>query len=174
MDNCCALMLAKRNSTRLPGKNFLLIDGKPMYKVNLEKCRDIFDEVLVSSDDPDVADVLRDEELCGDVPNIPVYRHAMEHTDADAFIAVQANSPTIEKNLIILAKKILEMGVQEVMTCHPDRSLYGSIWGMTRERLEQYGDPYTPTPEVLIVDPSIDIHTLKDYEQALDYFGNRA
>lgn len=69
------------------------------------------------------------------------------------------------------------MGVQEVMTSHPIERMddyhdqhwfiYGSIWGLSRERLENYPDPYKPNPEVLLVDNSVDIETLSDYTKAV-------
>lgn len=172
------LILAKRDSKRLPGKNILPFHGKPMYMVNVEKCLKIFDKVYVSSDNQLMLDeaegkgaigILRPKELCGDTPNIPVYQHAIEQMDCDAFVAVQANSPTIDPNIIVQAKEYLENGGTEMMTVQ-DGIMYGSVWGMTSERLKNYGDPYKPTPDFLLDDPSIDIHDDLDYNNALDNY----
>lgn len=174
------LILAKRDSNRLPGKNILSFHGKPMYMVNILKCLKIFDRVYVSSDSKlmlkeaegkGAIGILRDKELCGDTPNIPVYKNAWEYIDnADGFIAVQANSPTINSEIIVKAKEYLENGGSEVMTKHKNGQIYGSVWGMTFDRLKDYGDPYKPTPDLLIEDQSVDIHTREDYELALkDY-----
>lgn len=148
-----------------------------MFAVNVRKCLKVFDEVFVSSDSLDVLKVARNlgahgirrgEDLCGDTPNIPVYQHALtEMGDVQGIVAVQANSPTLDMKIVSDVGELLMMGYDEVMTCHPDYSLYGSVWAMTTKRLENYGDPYKPTPQVLIVDPSIDIHTYEDLEQAL-------
>lgn len=148
-----------------------------MFLVNVKKCLPLFKRVYVSSDDDRILakakavgaiPIKRDKKLCGDTPNITVYRHAMRHMPKiPGFVAVQANSPNIESSVIERAKKIMQSGVKEVMTCHPSYKLYGSVWGMTRTRLHDYVDPYAPTPEVLIVDPSVDIHNLEDYEEAL-------
>lgn len=147
-----------------------------MFLVNVEKCLKVFDKVYVSSDSTDIikqaqdigaVGILRPVELCGDTPNMDVYTHAMSFLHADGIVAVQANSPTVTTETIQLAKDIMELGVQEVMTCHPDGQKYGSVWGLTRERIANYVDPYKPTPEVLIVDTSIDIHTEEDLNQAL-------
>lgn len=172
-----ALILAKGESRRLPRKNKLDFNGKPMFLWNVEKCLKIFDKVYVSSDDPEIlfqawnagaVGIERGPELCGETPNIPVYQHALKHMgDVDAIVAVQANSPTVEPHLIEMTKSLLDMGVQEVMTCHKDRSIYGSIWAMTKGRLENYGDPYDPQPDVLFLDPSIDIHNEDDLAKAL-------
>jgi len=177
----------KEHSKRLPGKNTMDFRGKPMFLWNLEKCVGIFDRVYVSSDSYSILQLAslhgaiaihRGPELCGDTPDIPVFQHALtKMKDVSAVVAVHANNPTIEKNLIALTKKLLEMGVPEVMTCHPMEyypdykdnlnSVNGSIRGMTVERLINYGDPYQPYPHVLLVDTSVEIETTKDYERAL-------
>ena len=174
------LILAKSQSNRLTNKNTLDFHGKPMFLVNTEKCLKIFDSVYVSSDSKEILDqaqkigaipILRSEDLCGDIPNIPVYKHALQYMPKDiiGIVAVQANSPTLDSSVITGAKMLLEEGKDEVMTCHEDRSIYGSVWGISRQRLENYGDPYNPKPDTTIVDRSIDVHTMLDYKRALEY-----
>jgi len=180
-------MLVKENSNRLPGKNTKDFHGKPMFVWNLQKCLSIFDRVYVSSDSHAILNtarlhgakgIHRGEELCGDCPDIPVYQHAIEHLEnVSGVVAVHANNPTIEKNLITMVKKFIEYGAPEVMTCHPvkheknhhehSNRQYGSIRGMSLERLQNYKDPYKPEPEVLIVDNSIEIETIEDYNLCL-------
>lgn len=180
------LMLAKSVSTRLPNKNILDFYGKPMFAVNLEKMLHVLDEVYVSSDSEQILKmaekygakgIIRTEELCGNTPNIPVYQDALKYMDnPDSIIAVHACSPTLNEKLIFTAKGLLELGYGEVMTCHPIMrdggyhgqhwNIYGSIWALSRERLQNYDDPYKPNPEVLLVDESIDINFPEDYELA--------
>ena len=156
-----------------------------MFLWNLEKCLKIFEEVYVSSDSYEILKLAtlhgakpihRGDELCGDTPDIPVFQHALGKMEAvEGIVAVHVNNPTIESNLIAMVKKCLEMGVEEVMTCHPmnkraeykkqGNPIYGSIRGMTKERLLNYGDPYHPTPEMLIVDTSPEIETYEDFEK---------
>jgi hypothetical protein len=38
---------------------------------------------------------------------------------------------------------------------------------MSRKRLENYVDPYKPKPDILLCDPSIDIHSSLDFELAI-------
>lgn len=146
-----------------------------MYLHQTLKCLSLFKEVYVSSDDDDILEdislygaipIKRSSDLCGDVPNIPVYLHALDFINT-GFIAVQVNSPSISNKTIVDVIQLMQLGFNEVMTCHPDYSLYGSVWAMTKERLLNYKDPYKPTPEVLVVDNSIDIHTLDDYNKAI-------
>lgn len=148
-----------------------------MFLVNTKKCLRIFDEVYVSSDSLKIRNlaekegaipIKRSKELCGDTPNIPVYQHALEFMgDADIIVAVQANSPTLEGNTIAFVKHLMEMGASEVMTCHENYKIYGSVWAVSRKKLEKYDNPYDPQPDVLVVDPSVDIHLIEDYINAL-------
>lgn len=174
------LILAKSHSDRLPNKNSLEFCGKPMFLWNVEKCVSIFDKTYVSSDSYEILKIAkkagalpikRTPELCGDTPNIPVYRHAVSKMEQipEAIIAVQANSPTIDKTLIFTAKKLLKnknSKHKEIITLHQDRSIYGSIWGMTIERLNEYKSFYTPTPDITLIDNSIDIHNIFDLKEA--------
>jgi CMP-N-acetylneuraminic acid synthetase len=148
-----------------------------MYMVNTRKCLRIFDRVYVSSDDVEILrqidsigaiPIYRDESLCGDTPSVPVFRHAAQFMeDFDGIISVQVNSPNVEPNTITTVKKIAEMGASEVMTCHPNYSIYGSVWAIRKDRLESYDDFYRPRPDVLVLDRSVDIHTLDEYKEAL-------
>lgn len=176
MSSICALIIAKGSSKRLPNKNKVDFNGMPMFLVNTKKCLKIFSRVYVSSDDQFILDeaewngaipIKRGEELCGDIPNIPVYQHALGYMNGvDGIVAVQSNSPTISSKLIETTKELLEKGFNEIMTMHKDRSIYGSIWALERKRLENYLDPYNPKPDVLLLDQSIDIHTSEDLIKA--------
>lgn len=148
-----------------------------MFLVNVEKCRKLFDHVYVSSENDTILaqaeaagaiPIKRPKALCGNVPNIPVYRHAVRSIPgAKGIVAVQANSPTISERTIADVKKLMEWGFDEIITVHPDGSIYGSVWAMTMARLAEYKDFYHPITKDFITDPSIDIHTQEDYEQAL-------
>jgi len=177
MSSLVGLILAKSDSERLANKNRLDFNGQPMFLINTRKCLNIFSRVYVSSDDPWILGeaeeigaipIKRPKELCGDTPNIPVYQHALQFMNGlNGIVAVQANSPTINSKLIVITKYLMEHGFKEIMTCHKDYSIYGSIWALSYWRLKNYDDPYKPKPEVLIYDPSIDIHTNEDYKKAL-------
>jgi CMP-2-keto-3-deoxyoctulosonic acid synthetase len=148
-----------------------------MFLWNVEKCLKIFSRTFVSSDDDWILEeaenvgaipIKRPIELCGDTPNIPVYKHALQFMNGvDGIVAVQANSPTIDSRLIIKAKQLLEMGFLEIMTQHENGKIYGSVWALERNRLLSYVNPYNPKPEYLIRDKSIDVHTREDLNKAL-------
>lgn len=178
-DSFVGLMLVKSDSKRLANKNTLDFNGVPMFVVNLRKCLQVFPETYVSSDSDEILNtawkegakiIKRGTELCGDTPNIPVYQHALKYMDQPkGIVAVQANSPTVALQTIELVRDALESGAEEAMTIHDDGSIYGSVWGMTTNRLLNYGDPYNPNPDVRVVDHSTDIHTQEDYENTIQH-----
>lgn len=137
----------------------------------MEKCLAIGD-TYISADDNEVFGIITDwkaiplkrpERLCGNAPNIEVYKYILKQIDSDIIVAVQANSPTLRQDLIQEVYTLMQSGeYQEIMTCHKDGSIYGSIWALTRERIKKYKDPYNPTPDILIEDRSIDIHDCDD------------
>lgn len=149
-----------------------------MFLVNTKKCLKIFSRTFVSSDDDWILDraeevgaipIKRPQELCGDTPNIPVYRHALQFMNGvDNIVAIQVNSPTLDTRLIYNVKSIIEKyRFNEIMTCHEDYSIYGSIWALSRKRLLEYKNFYNPKPDILLLDTSVDIHTKSDLEKAL-------
>ena len=169
-----ALIIAKGDSKRLKNKNWRCYLGKPMIQHNLEKCLMLFNRVYVSSDFEPILGlarrlgaipIKRPVELCGDVPNIIVYQHALRFMDnPNAIVAIQANSPEVDTELIEEAKYLIEQGEEEVKTCHndSDKSDYGSIWAMTTKRLLTYPNPYKANPTYWIKDESKDIHVIED------------
>ena len=172
------LIIAKKNSNRLKNKNFLDFDGKPMFVWNLEKMLKIFNKVYVSSDYDFILEISkhlgaipikRPVELCGDVPSVLVFKHAFEFMDnPDIIVSVQANSPTVNESLIERAKELMEKYLyNELATCHSDLRPYYSVWGIAREKLLNYKDPINRTPDIFLVDNSVDIHTKEDFEEAL-------
>lgn len=149
----------------------------------------MFKEVYVSSDSNEILKlakkagaitIKRGENLCGETPDIEVFLHAYKHfrnkKDVLGMVAVHANNPTMDKARIYQAMRLIELGTPEVMSCYPmskdkryhkrHNRINGSIRGMSIERLKHYGDPYTPNPEVLIVDDSVEIETPKSFKAA--------
>lgn len=57
-----AIIPARGNSKRLPGKNIQPLNGKPMAQYTIEAAikSDLFDEVIVSTESQEVADALKD------------------------------------------------------------------------------------------------------------------
>lgn len=91
-----AVIPAKSRSTRFPGKNKALLAGKPLvvHAVEVARRSGLFHTVLVSTDDPEIAEIareagadvpfLRDDSLTGDTVEVPaVTRHAVQWYQAN-------------------------------------------------------------------------------------------
>lgn len=171
------LLGAKKESQRLPGKGWRDFNGKPMFVWNTEKGLSLCDRMYVSSDYDYILDIADDMGAIPikrtgklmECPNITWYRYCMQFMNGcDILIALQVNSPTINSKIIKEIKDLMTTGkYQEIKTCHKDGSDYGSVWAMTKDRLDNYGDPYHAKPDLWIEDRSIDIHTQNDLAFAL-------
>lgn len=172
------LMGAKKISKRLPNKAWKMIGGIPMFEHNIAKGVEIFDEMYVTSDDDTILNrakemgaipIKRTDPKLMEAPNIDYYLHALKYMgemkDGDYIVALQINSPTVDRVLIRKFKQLAGM-FEEIKTCHLDASDYGSIWAMSIERLKNYPDPYKVKPDVWVVDNSTDIHTMEDFNKA--------
>ena len=106
-----ALIAARGGSKRLPGKNIRLLGGKPLIIWSIDVAKDIPEicDILVSTDDPDIAKVcrtagayvpwLRPSELATDLANsVDVALHALdwyenEKGQVDGLLLLQPTSP---------------------------------------------------------------------------------
>ena len=71
--SCLGVIPARGGSKRLPGKNIMLLAGKPLIQWTIEAGleSDVIDELIVSTDDIEIADISR---KCG--ANVPYIRPA--------------------------------------------------------------------------------------------------
>ena len=179
-DQVVGVMIAKRDSTRLPNKNRLDFNGKPLFEWNLKKMVAIFDRVVFDSDCPQMllaASQLgaephaRVKSLLGhDVPSIPIFESILDDIkNVKNIINVQANSPNVSEALIKKAAVIIKYhDVNELLTMYADRTINGSVWGLSKDRIKNYGDYYEHHPDILLLDNSIDIHTRAEFDEALN------
>lgn len=110
--NAVALIPARGGSKGIPRKNLTLLGGRPLIAWTIESAlaSGVFDRLIVSTDDPEIAEVARREgadvpflrpaEFSGDVaPAIGVIRHALEAlglglVDSSSIVAyLQPTSP---------------------------------------------------------------------------------
>jgi len=86
-----AIIPARGGSKRIPRKNIKAFCGKPMitWAIGVAKASDLFDHIIVSTDDDEIANVarnwgaetpfMRPEELSDDLtPTVPVVAHAVK------------------------------------------------------------------------------------------------
>ena len=174
------MMIAKRHSTRLPNKNRLNFKGVPLFEWNLKKLLRVFDKVVFDSDCPKMLKAAsqlgaephrRIKDLLGhDVPSVPIFESIIDDFGfAENIVNVQANSPNVSEDLIKKAAEIMNYpDVNELLTMYPDRSINGSVWGLSKFRIKNYSNYYVHHPDTLLLDNSIDIHTKEEFEEALN------
>ena len=179
MKNILPIMIAKGESTRLPGKNIKNFNGMPLFQWNLGKLLSLFDEVVVDSDDKDILEsaenmgaiphIRRSDVIGNEVPSIKIFKSILDDFDTyDGIINIQANSPNVRKNLIFKAFNIIKEGCSDhILTLNEDMSWNGSIWCISRDVIYSTKDFYDIKPDMYLLDDSIDIHTQEEFDLAL-------
>jgi len=153
--------------------------GAPLFEWNLNKIlstgiKVYFDsdseEFLLQSEKLGAIPHLRPSHLIGnDIPSVPIFQQLYGDFSiiSASLLNIQANSPNVSIDLIDKAIYILKnLHCDELLTNFPSIKINGSLWGFSRDRLLNYGDPYVHNPDVLLTDESIDIHTIEEYNIA--------
>lgn len=128
-----AVIPARGGSKRIPRKNVKAFHGKPMigYAVEAAISSSIFDNVIVSTDDTEIAQIAQDfgadvpfirpAQLAGDhSPTVPVIAHAIQECqsygwDIEAVCCIYPGVPFISKNDLKTAfQLLLETGANYV------------------------------------------------------------
>lgn len=128
-----AVIPARGGSKRIPRKNIRPFSGRPMIEWSIRAAlnSDVFDKVLVSTDDAEIAEVaraagatipfIRPAELAGDFTGtIPVVRHALEwfiehYSMPDLLCCIYATAPFVTPDS-------LQMGLREIEATGSDYS----------------------------------------------------
>ena len=112
-----AIIPARGGSKRIPRKNIKEFCGKPMIAYSIEAALEsgLFDRVIVSTDDKEIADVakeygaevpfIRPPELSDDfTPTIPVIAHAIEELEKEVSVelacCIYATAPFIQSRFL--------------------------------------------------------------------------
>lgn len=121
-----AVIPARGGSKRIPRKNIKLFDGKPMIAWSVQAAQDagVFDRIIVSTDDPEIASVarafgadvpfMRPVELSDDYTGtIPVIAHAIDwhkihSSDPHQVCCIYATAPFIQGRDIQRGLEVLE------------------------------------------------------------------
>ena len=137
-----AVVPARGGSDRVPYLNIKRLGDRPLLAHTLDAARqaETVDRVVVSTDDPRVAEVarewgaeapfLRPAELAGDIPSLkPVIVHAVRELEqagerADVVVVLQATTPFREASAVDQAvTRLLEGGFDSVVSVTEDRTL---------------------------------------------------
>ena len=133
--NCVAIIPARGGSKRIPRKNLKPFDGVPMIVRSIRTALDcgLFDQVVVSTDDEEIADVARAHGA--QVPFVRPVELADDFTGTAAVIVHALNQlPTFDYVCCIYATapllqaRYLRQG-HELLVQHPDKSFAFSVAG---------------------------------------------
>lgn len=179
-------MIAKGDSKRLRNKNKLKYNGKPMFLWNIKKGLRISKNFYFNSDDEEMLRIAsktglktikRDKKLLDhETPSRLIFKSCFKFIPKtiDGILHIQSNSPNLNINLIKTAYHILKYTkIEELLTCDKNYNQYGSIWGITRKRINEYNmnrkihDRKVIKPDCYLLDESIDIHNFKDFKKSL-------
>jgi len=141
-----AVIPARGGSKRLPRKNILELNSKPLISYSIEAAQNskYIDKVIVSSDDEEILNISqkygaltikRPDELASDTATtFDVIKHAIENTNEyDYIVLLQPTSPLRDENHIDEAIELLEAkGANAVVSvCEMDHS---PLWSNTLDQ----------------------------------------
>ena len=152
-----ALVPMRHHSQRVPGKNYRMLAGKPLFHHVIETLLTVpqIAEVAVNTDStpvinglrqffPQVQIIPRPEHLqADDVPMNDILIYDTEHTQADFYLQTHSTNP-------LLKPETVSRAIQSLLTNYPN---YDSLFSVTRlqTRLyDQHGNAINHDPTVLI------------------------
>ena len=162
-------VIARLGSKRLPYKNLLPYDGVPLVRRAVEflsACHAV-DEVVLSTESELIARACvgtgaqilrRPHDLAGDeVASVPVFRHVLDHFPCDLHVNYNCNFPICDPDVVTRAIELAEQTGESL-------SDPIAVWAQTRERLDDYGDPFDITATRFTDDRicPVDVHLEED------------
>lgn len=119
-----ALLFIKKNSERVPGKNFRLFNGKPLFTIMLDRLdkMNCFEKILVNSDSAEVLEYVsknlkkgisieRPAELMGDTISAnELIAHDIQFSSSEHFFQTHVTNPLLtEKTISSSIKRYFEL-----------------------------------------------------------------
>lgn len=177
-----AVVLARKGSRRLPGKNKKILGGRSLvgWAISEAQKSKYIDEVVVSSDDYDVIDIaidrganiiLRPPHLATDLASsYDALKHATKHTTyGDIIVLLQPTSPLRRaEDIDLCIQTLLTMNLDSAATSSDGQVPNGAVYCAERDWLFNGGNwdgegvKLVPMP----IERSIDIDTMDDFIEA--------
>ena len=132
-----ALVPMRHNSERVPGKNYRMMDDKPLYAHivdTLLACEEI-DAVLVDTDSPDVMAGLEGKDARitvverpahlkdGEIPMNEILLHDTGLIEADFYLQTHSTNPLLQSETISAA-------IRTFVDCYPEKTALFSVTGL--------------------------------------------
>ncbi len=152
-----ALVPMRHHSSRVPGKNYRLLNGKPLFHHILTTLQDVpeISAILVDTDSPKILEgisehfpevivLVRPEHLRADTtPTNEILIHDTSQVEADFFLQTHCTNP-------LLRAETISRSIRQLVAAFPE---YDSLFGVTRlqTRLwDQLGRPINHNPSILL------------------------
>jgi CMP-N-acetylneuraminic acid synthetase len=187
-----AIVPARGGSKRLPRKNLMKLDGKPLLQWTLESARDsgIIDTIVVSTEDEEIATlskklgydgvINRPVELASDgATTESVLIHAMMNSAPHDYMAcLQLTSPLrTGDDIFAVYQTMLTSGADSAVTvCNPGASLNGAVYMTKWDIFIQNASFYVGDCRAVAMDESrsYDIDTEEDAEAIMSEIRKRS
>ena len=157
LDKIVALVPMRHDSKRVPGKNYRLMNGKPLYAYIIETLLSVpeISQVVVDTDSapvmeglaqnyPQVKVLLRPENLRLDTtPTNEILLHDTAQVEADLYLQTHSTNPLLKAGTISKA-------IQELRSSWPE---YDSLFSVTRWQTRLWdalGRPVNHNPAILL------------------------
>lgn len=157
MPTITALVPMRHHSERVPGKNYRLLAGKPLYHHilnTLSACPEIT-SIAVDTDSPQIAAGLRQnfpsvkvidrpEDLRADtVPMNDILLHDTGQVEADFYLQTHSTNP-------LLRPETISRGIAAFLDAYPDKDSLFSVTRLQTRLYTQDGSPLNHDPAVLL------------------------
>ncbi len=173
---------AKGGSTRLPNKNMIMLNDRPMidYSIDLALASKKAGDIYVTTDTEAIAEharsrglkvVMRPESLGGDVGLLDVYRHALKQIGDNSIttiVGVQPDHPDREKSVDDSITAFQEAGpdCDVLYSTEPDGTKSGSHFVISRSFLESEREIASTENKVVFIDDCTNVHYQEDLDKA--------
>jgi len=153
-----ALVPMRHHSQRVPGKNYRLIAGRPLYAHILEtlsRCPEVA-RIAVDTDSPVLTDgiraafpavdiIQRPDELCGDeVPMNDILLHDIEQIEGEVFLQTHSTNPLLGQDTVMRAIRAYFDGIPKHDSLFSVTRFQTRLW--TAEGKAVNHDPATLIP----------------------------
>ena len=136
------LIPARGGSKRIPRKNLVDVNGKPLIQYVIETCRKITDDIYVSTEDSEIQEFVesmnvnvieRPERLAQDNSTTEdVVEHFLEEINTDLFCVVQPTSPLLKFENILTGIELIDdesLGFDSVISVCRETNYYWDTKG---------------------------------------------
>jgi CMP-N-acetylneuraminic acid synthetase len=157
MPSLVALVPIRHHSQRVPGKNYRLLAGKPLFHHILETLLAVpeIDQVVVDTDSepvmdglrqhfPQVTIIVRPGNLCADdIPMNDILLHDTAQVQADFYLQTHSTNP-------LLRPETISRAIKKFLEAYPKKDTLFSVTRWQTRLYDQHGGAINHDPAVLL------------------------